>query len=145
MKAMTFDEEKQFGDITLLRRGFGKYSVLDKDGKTIVPFGKYQFINSFEQGLARVRKGSEIGGDIIAWVRLDDEGFNQREDIKEETIDNKWGIINEKGEEVLPVIYDEVWKFYKTRRNTTRVVKDGVSNSVRLKDLNPGFVEHNTL
>ncbi|MBO7561331.1 MAG: WG repeat-containing protein [Bacteroidales bacterium] len=137
IQPINFNEEHHYGSITLLRRGWDEYSVIDSSGNTIVPFGKYQYIDGFEQGLARVKKGD--AWEIIAWVPLDGETSQQR-NVKNE--EEKWGIINENGEEVLPVVYDDIWKFYNKGRNSTKVVKDGVSSLVYFKDLNPAFVEH---
>ncbi len=128
LKPLSFNEEHHYGKITLLRKDFDKYSVLDENGNTIVPFGKYQFIDGFDGGLARVRK-----------VIVDTSGIDYS--LGDANI-NKWGIINENGEEVLPVVYDDIWKFYNKGRNSTKVVKDGVSSLVYFKDLNPAFVEH---
>ena len=41
------------------------------------------------------------------------------------------------GEEVLAAEYDDIWKFYGRRRNSTKVIKDGVESEVYFKDLNP--------
>lgn len=54
----------------------------------------------------------------------------------------KWGIINEKGEVVLPLEYNSIWKFYgKPELQSTKVVKDSkidyfVFNTGRLKSQN---------
>lgn len=40
----------------------------------------------------------------------------------------KWGIIDNKGEVVLPVEYDEIWNFLGKGRTTTKVIKEGVSS-----------------
>ena len=51
----------------------------------------------------------------------------------------KWGIINEEGEEVLPVEYDDIWNFLGKNRFSTKVVKDGESHEVYFHDLNPSL------
>ena len=48
---------------------------------------------------------------------------------------SKWGIINEEGEEVLPVEYDEVWGFMGRGYASTNVEKDGVTRRVYFSDL----------
>ena len=60
----------------------GKHGVITLEGEEIVPFDKYQWIDSYELGLARV-----IG------------------------LSGKWGIINETGEEVIPLEYSRISKF----------------------------------
>lgn len=69
------------------RTGFG---VVDFNDNIIVPFGKYDWIDAFWRGLAKVQigKGIEPGPGI------------------------KYGIINAKGEEVVPVEYDKIWNFF---------------------------------
>lgn len=70
------------------------YGVCDNIGTMIVPFGKYDWIDGFDNGYARV---------------------NKRE---------KWGIINSEGDEVLPVKYDKIWNFYNKGKQSTRIVLD---------------------
>lgn len=85
------------------------YGVLNIHGNIIVPVGSYHYMDGFTNGYARVCKN------------------------------DKWGIINEKGEVVLPLEYDSVWKFYgKPELQSTKVVKDNkidyfVFNTGRLK------------
>jgi hypothetical protein len=52
---------------------------------------------------------------------------------------NKWGIINEQGEEVLPAEYDAVWNFLGKNRFSTKVVMNGTSHEVFFHDLNPSL------
>lgn len=93
----------------------GQYAVLKSDGAEVVPFGKYNWIDGFDNGLARVKIGSMTNG--------------QTEN------ENKWGLINESGNEVLSVEYDNIWSFYNKKRTTTKVVKDGVAQNVVLSKL----------
>lgn len=73
----------------------GQYGVANIDGEEIVPKGKYQWIDSFEQGLARVNYF---------------DGENK-----------KWGIIDDSGKEVLPLKFSEIWNFYNRNRKTTTI------------------------
>lgn len=82
-----------------------QYAVLRMDGTEVVPFGKYHWIDGFDNGIARVNNG------------------------------NKWGLINEKGKEVLPLEYDQIWNFYDRKRISTRVVKDNVDYDVVFSEL----------
>ena len=95
------------------------YAAFDRKGIVIVPFGKYSWMDGFDHGLSRVKK--IIGNDHI---------------------EDKWGIINTKGEEVLPLIYDKVWNFYGKNRFSTKAIKDGVEKDVFLHDLNPDLPRH---
>ena len=83
-----------------------QYGVVTADGREIVPFGKYDWIGGFDNGYARVKVGKNSNS-------LVENG-------------NKWGIIDENGNEVLPVIYDDVWNFFRKGRKSTSIVKDGV-------------------
>ena len=70
-----------------------KHAVVNAQNEYIVEPGVYDWIGGFRQGFARVKvngnsKDIFIGGD-------------------------KWGIINEKGEVVLPIEYNSIWGFYK--------------------------------
>ena len=70
----------------------GEYGVINIYGEEIIPFGKYDKIEGFDRGLARVQIGKRSRN-------IKDNG-------------NKYGIVNEFGEEVLPIEYDDIWSFY---------------------------------
>ncbi|MCH4155733.1 MAG: WG repeat-containing protein [Muribaculaceae bacterium] len=106
-------EEKTYGNLTVVERPDYTWGVVGAQGEEIVPFGKYDWIDGFDQGLARVKIG------------------------KGPATNCKWGIINESGEEVLPAEYDEVWNFLDKGRSSTKVVKDGHEKQVQFSDLNP--------
>ena len=72
-----------------------------------MPVKKYKKIDGFDNNLARVI------------------GFN-----------DKWGIINEKGEEVLPVEYSEIWNFYGKNKISTKTIKNGIESEMSLCELN---------
>lgn len=92
-----------------------EYAVLNIDGTEVVPFGKYNWIDGFDKGLARVKIGNVTNG--------------QKEN------GNKWGLINENGKEVLSLEYDNIWNFYDKKRVTTKVVKGNVAHDVILSEL----------
>ena len=92
-----------------------KYAVLNIDGKEVVPFGKYSWIDGFDKGLARVIIGNVTNG--------------QNEN------GNKWGLIDENGKEVLPLDYDNIWNFYGKQRVTTKVIKGNVAQNVVLSEI----------
>lgn len=108
--------ENAYGDVRVVERSDYKWGVIDSKGNIVVPFGKYNWIDGFDSGLCRVKIGNEPS-------TLANNG-------------NKWGIINEQGEEVLPCEYDEVWNFYGKNRCSTRVVKDGIASDVYFHNLN---------
>lgn len=87
-----------------------QFAVLAIDSTEIVPFGKYDWIDRFDKGLARV---------IVA----------------RNSKNEKWGIIDETGREVLPVEYDSIWNFYDKPYTSIFVFKDGIRTSIRLDEL----------
>ena len=89
-----------------------EYGVITADGEEIVPFGKYQWIDGFDKGLARVKLGKVTNG-------IKNSG-------------NKWGLIDADGNEVLPVEYDDIWNFYAKNRITTKIIKDKKSIDFKL-------------
>lgn len=99
---------------TVQDKNFG-YAVLNTDGTEVVPYGKYSWIDGFDNGLARVRIGNVTNG--------------QKEN------GNKWGMINENGKVVLPLEYDGIWAFYGKKRVTTKVVKGDVAQNVVLSEI----------
>lgn len=109
--------ERKYEVFSVIQHLDGKWGINDSDGNEIVPFGKYDWIDDFDSGLARVKVGKTTNA------------------IKENG--NKWGIINEKGIEVLAVEYDNIWKFCGKDRFSTKVVKGGVESDVYFHNLNP--------
>ena len=81
-----------FSNCYTLRSLAKGYSVIDFQGNEIVPFGKYNYIDGFDTGLARVKIGTTTNG-------LADSG-------------SLWGIIDEGGNENLKPIYANIWNFY---------------------------------
>ena len=146
--------EKRYDDVIVVQHSDYEWGVIDIKGKVIVPFGKYGWIDGFDQGLARVRTHKHSGrvGNTIAIIGdLDDiEGtsIKGKENIQR-FLDNdrskhpenyaKWGIINEEGEEVLPLIYDDIWNFLGNDRCSTRVELNGEYKEVYFHDLNPSL------
>ena len=110
---MKYIHEIKFGEITVVENSHYDWAVLNENGEEIVPWGKYQWIEGYDNGLSRV----------FTNVKNDDTWIK------------KWGIINETGVEVLPVEYDNVWNFYHKNRITTTVEKDGIQSWVNLNDL----------
>lgn len=99
-----------YGEVKVVVNDNHKYGVLDKSDNVIVPFGKYGWISGFDHGLARVK--SFCG--------------KQRVDLLTGITEYpKWGIIDESGNEVLPVEYDEIWNFFEKNRDDTLVYQNG--------------------
>ena len=95
----------------------GKYGVVDCNGNTIIPFGKYDYIDGFYKGFAR--------------VKLVDADRDNKE---------SWGIINESDEIVIPIEYDNIWNFY--NKSYVTLIKDASarsSKSILVDDLDLPF------
>ena len=87
------------------QRQDGAFSIIDDNGLVIVPYGKYDWIDEYQFGFARVKIGKETNGKNNANI--------------------KWGIVDELGVEVVPTIYDNIWKFHGTNwGNTILCLKD---------------------
>ena len=140
--------EKTYGCLKVVEKD-SKYGVTDLNGNIIVPFGKYAWIDGFDKGLARVHsygitktKNGECHSYTVPFFIFDENNdiiANPNWNKEEQEVPAKWGIINEKGEEVLPMEYDNIWKFYGKNRFSTRVEKDGKSRQVYFHDLNPNL------
>lgn len=94
--------------------------VVDREFRTIIPYGRYRYISGVYRGFAKVRR------------------------------DGKYGIINMKGEEVVPPIYDEVWGFYNTSYNRPTLRKDNVEyrfdmDTGRVFNTNKPLYEHHCI
>jgi hypothetical protein len=91
------------GFATILKED--KWSVIDRNNNYVVPPGKYDYIDGFDKcGLARVK----INGKTHIF------------DPEKSTRD-RWGIIDTKGNEVLPLVYSEIWNFYNKGLKSTTV------------------------
>ncbi|MBR1513400.1 MAG: WG repeat-containing protein [Bacteroidales bacterium] len=141
--------EHIYGNLKVVQNNRYLWGVEDLDGNIIVTYGKYEWIDGFDHGLARVRTVGQTTytKNISALCSLEDdeEIITDEDEILAKVLEDrekrpevfaKWGIINEKGEEVLPVEYDEIWKFLGKNRDSTKVVKDGVEQEVYFYDLN---------
>lgn len=140
--------EYPYGDVKVVRSEDYTWGVLDSDGNEIVPFGKYAWIDVFDQGLARVRTQGETTDfeNIIAIIGEDNKWNDDKASIikikeaeKAQFPErfSKWGIINVYGEEVLPAEYDSIWKFAGKQRFSTKVIKEGEELDIYFCDLNP--------
>ena len=102
-------------DIITAQNKEGKYGVIDMNGNTIVPFGKYDYIDGFDKGFARVKIGKQTNGKIDS--------------------NCKWGVIDEQGKEVLPAEYDDIWNFYGKSYDSIKVFRGGILKYVCFRDL----------
>ena len=49
---MDYKSYKEYGNVIVAQRSDYLWGVLDHEGNEIVPFGKYGWIDGFDQGLA---------------------------------------------------------------------------------------------
>jgi len=100
----------------------GKWGMINKRGKEITPL-VYDELKGIKNPI--VRLGDKYGfirsktGKLLTHVKYDDaEEWTQimnfdsprfgKEDLARVCIGGKWGCINQRGEEVIPLIYDEI-------------------------------------
>ena len=95
-----------------------QYGVLTSAGKVEIPFGKYCWMDGFDNGLARVQ---------LSMPRKDADDLIPTNSM--------WGIIDEHNNVVLPIEYDNIWNFYNRNRYTTKVEKDGKSWNIIFSEL----------
>lgn len=130
----------KFENVTVVENKEYQWAVIDNQGHVVVPFGKYGWIDRFDSGLARVRARtvSERARDaVVKYFNLSNGKSSGV--ICKGANNEKWGIINESGEEVLPLIYDSIWKFCGKNRHSTKIEKDGKTSEVYFHDLNPSL------
>lgn len=89
------------------------YGVIDNKGNEIVSLGTYGYIDIFYRGLARVKSGE------------------------------KWGIINRKGEIVVPIEYDKIWNF-RGKNCTVKAYKDNTLKEFSFEELEPHLKNYGT-
>lgn len=144
---MEIIKETKYDNVIVFETSDYNWGVKGIDGQEIVPVGKYQWIDGFDHGLARVRTKGDLGNTKNVVMIMDPETgefVTGHEALLAEVKDRKahperyakWGIINEKGEEVLPLEYDSIWNFLNKGRLSTKTVKQGHEEEVFFHDLN---------
>ena len=90
----------------------GEWGAINWERKVIIPFGKYDWIDVFKDGLARVKIGDETNGHISEEI--------------------KWGLVDVTGKEVLPPIYNNL---YYAHEGVISVLFHGKEQSIYIKQL----------
>lgn len=121
-------------NLTVVQNQDYQWGVIDELGNTVVPFGKYAWIDGFQNGLAKVIGFNDNTSPNIVAVIGNDGRATDYAKCEEQ------GIINEKGEEVLPLEYT-VWKFYGKDYSTIKTFKDGEEHLYTFGELNPDYEE----
>lgn len=87
------------------------YSLIDRYGNTIIPYGLYNYMDGAGHNLARVY-------------------------IVDKTTNKKcWGLVDTTGRIALPLEYTNIWNFHEKNRNSTTVEKGEISARVYFADL----------
>lgn len=95
------------------------WAVIDKNLDFIIPFNKeYQRIEGFFNGLARVKKGTKWGvinlnGDIVAPIKYYEIDAFKRGLARIRLKPKLYGYMNEKGEEIVPPVYEFIGEYTK--------------------------------
>ena len=110
--------------VITIKDSSNRYSVVDADGNTIVPYGYYLYISPFRYGLARVKTGDRFMGQRV---------FDGS--LPEEALEYKWGIIDSNGKEVVLPVYDYIRGFDKSRQKVIPAIKDGHNCMLSLEGL----------
>lgn len=116
-----------------------QWGVVDENDNVVVEFGKYKWIDGFQNGLAKVKGHNDTTSNpnnvIMSFSASDiDSSIPKPKRIAAQ------GIINEKGEMVLPLEYT-VWKFYGKDFPTIKVFKEDMKFEIPFEKLNPDLVE----
>ena len=87
------------------------YSLIDRHGNTIIPYGVYNYMDGADHSLVRV------------YV------------VDKETHEKKWGLVDTTGRVALPLEYTNIWNFHEKNRTSTTVEKGKVTSRVIFEDL----------
>ena len=109
----------EFDNVMVIEKKEGNWGVMSNQGDEIVPFGKYDLIEPFFMGLARVKIGNVAVGNSENYGKY------------------RWGIINLSGEEVIPVEYTELWQFHLKQKTKIQMAKGTSYEWLDLYDIAP--------
>lgn len=114
--------------LTVVQDNNYKWGVIDEEGKTVVPFGKYAWIDGFQNGLAKVIGYNDTTSKFhICTLNIETAEIDNSKHAEQ-------GIINELGEEVLPLEY-VVWKFYEKEFRSIKAFKDNKEYNIDYEQL----------
>lgn len=137
-------EDKQYrqtklpinSNLTVVQDKEYKWGAIDEEGNVVIPFGKYAWIDGFQNGLAKVIGFNDTMSPNI--VAVFDSELNE---VKDGRVAEQ-GIVNEAGEEVLPLEYN-IWKFYGKDYPTIKYFKGDKEHNVTFLSLNPSLEDDN--
>lgn len=120
--------------LTVVQDNEYKWGAIDEDGNVVIPFGKYAWIDGFQNGLTKVIGFNDnMSPNIVA---IFDSDLNE---VKDGRVAEQ-GIVNESGEEVLPLKYN-IWKFYGKDYPTIKYFEGEEEHTVSFVSLNPLLAE----
>ncbi len=103
-------------------RMMGKPGYIDRTGKFVIPVGKFQFANSFSEGLAPVWMQSpcdrscygyiDTTGKVVLPQKYQTAGEFTNGTAEVRMSDDKWGVIDKSGRFIIPPNYDGVFPFF---------------------------------
>ena len=117
-------EQQTPNSVFTIKDSANRYSVVNANGDTIIPFGYYLYISPFQHGLARMKTGDRFMG-----TRSFDGS------LPEEALEYKWGIIDSNGKEVVLPVYDYIRGFDRSRQIAVPAKKGGQDCLLSLKGL----------
>ena len=98
-----------------LRDSVKGYTLIDRNGNTIIPYGTYNYMDGADHGLVRVKQYAGVDNNQLPVY--------------------KWGIVDTSGNIVLPIKYSWIWNFHGKNRLSTRVEIDGHSENINFSSL----------
>lgn len=121
--------------ITVVQNSDYKWGAIDEKDNVVIPFGKYAWIDGFQNGLAKV-----IGHNDSMSPNVDVHFTNWGDDndMVDDSRVAEQGIVNEAGEEVLPLKYN-IWKFYGKDYPTIKYFEGEEEHVVTFQSLNPSL------
>ena len=87
------------------------YSLINRHGNTIIPYGIYKYMDGADHELARV------------YI------------VDKETHEKRWGLVDTTGRIALPLEYTNIWNFHEKNRTSTTVERGKVASRVFFDDL----------
>ncbi len=108
----------------------GKYGIVNKQGKLIVDFGKYDDVRDNENGLFVVKKEGELGVVNVDGVEIVAPKYQKISNFKGGfavvSLEGKYGIINAEGREIKACKYEELRKVHDKGLKASIFVKDSM-------------------
>ncbi|MEO5948316.1 MAG: WG repeat-containing protein [Chitinophagaceae bacterium] len=114
------------------------YGYLDKTGKVVIPF-KYSYADEFKDGVASVILDGESFNIDNRGIRQKDEDeeekqydqmFFSKDGLRKVKLNNKYGFIDEDGNEITEIEYDDAGDFYEGMAAVKKDGKMGFINKV---------------